>query len=133
MRKDGKKTYPVYYNLYKITIQTYYDVSLTLDQADAEIRQALLSAELILGNCNPVFYDERENSVDQILLRILDEDEKNKDNSDYVSLYDRSLILRRDYKCDYQRGFWEVTFITNFPYEEVFEEGDDDDDIHETT
>lgn len=126
MHKDGNKMRPEYFNLYKIIIQTYYDVSLTLDQVDAEIKHAIISNELKLGNCSPRIYDEKKYSVDQILQAISDDEEKNENTEGYLSPYKRPLILRRDYKCDYQKGFWEVTFITNFPYEKVYDiDGED--------
>lgn len=102
--RENRQTQATIFNLYKISVQTPYDASLTLDLVDGEIRESLLSGELSLGEDIPGYYDERTCSLDAVLKEV------------YDNQISSPMVLRRDYKCDYQKGFWEVTLITNFPY-----------------
>lgn len=125
IRKEGKKMISDYWELYRITLQTYFECSVPLNTVDREILRDIDRQELKLCGSKPYYNKNREIALDTELISMRYADIEHEGEKDYIPWRRYESIIRRDYRCDFQKGYWEVTFITNFPYEAVIDGGDD--------
>lgn len=102
IQKDGTKTIEKHPVLYRMRFQTPLSSDIDIQYVDHEVTRDLESAVLDLEpDLDYHWAVDYQRSLNEAL-------ENKKENT--------ATIYTREYRCDYKKGFWEVTFITSFPY-----------------